>query len=530
MDFDENDSFWSLDSMLPKSKDKPAPPASGKSTETTELVIDGNQKGGGEKIDFSSWLAKKAEGSEQKNGEVFEYTPKNPLIKSVRVTRAARQVKSTERFLVDGRALLNAEGEFCGNEPLESVFPQYARLTDAQKKCYIGFRTEVRAGRFPIVSLPYIYLYLYELINFDEIAPQKRAEQMSELLIGYSELDEKLFSDICRWLADLCLVYGIPIPDAVFGDIHTRVLKHAAVKEIFALKSTDGAEDKLYGFLLSTSRYDARASKFYPEYKKYYDEYIDKAVCYALTEIARRDSHLAINREDTVRLTREAFFGAYKTAGAYCTVTVECLCITHSDEEKRMVSELVRYAENCVRSALGIKQRLTVSYLPLDKKELVKSYIREHLTVSVQQKRINERVPEIPEYEKLYEPKSERVSFADAEKIEESSWSVTEKLVTAFDGEEYEEAPTPDAPEKEETVAPVTPENAIMDGLLAVFEGDNERFKQVAGACGYLPAALADMINDMLLDEIGDVALEEDGNGYKISEWYKDEIKEMLGI
>lgn len=551
-DLDENDSFWSLDNMLPPSALQKKTVIGGGDVKAVEIELPAKTeskyppitKSAGERINYAEWLKKR---DEYKKSEAVaskkvlkRYEHKNPLIRTVTVTSDASTRELSERFLKNGRALFEKEAEFKGNVSYGSVYPQYATMTAEQLMCYIGFRTELRNGRYPNVDRAYIYLYLYELINLTElITPTECADSIARLICGYPECDEKLFADMCNWLADVCLINELDLPDCIYGDVHPRILKLARMKEIFIKQVKEGEQSNVYRLMLSTGRYDYRTSKFYAEYKEYYDKYIDDAVCYALSEIQKTDHRFRYS-ESVCTIVRESFFGAYRTSGAKRSISAELVCITHSDEEKRIVSELIRYAENCLRGMLSIKQRLTVSYINLEKKAFIKKYLAENVrglpsVKHTEIKRETER--EIPEYEKLYEPKREEMSLEGAERIEALSWGVTEKLVTAFDeAPEIPETEVAGAIEeaedllKSEISAPDVQDGngVIITALGYLFARDNEGFKSYALSVGTLPDALADRINEYLLDEIGDVGVENDGDGYRIAEWYTEDIEKLL--
>ncbi|MBR2474375.1 MAG: TerB N-terminal domain-containing protein [Clostridia bacterium] len=549
--FDDKDGFWSLESMLPPSAFEKRYTKAQNDVTAVEIEIEGvsSEKTepipkrsepeyppitakAGEKIDYSEWLKRRQEykNLRQSSGRriVREYDRKSPLIKRVTVSESSGVRQMTERFLTDGKRLFNAEGEFTGNVGYQAVYPQYATMTSEQLSCYIGFRSEIRKGRYPTVDRAYVYLYLYELINLtDMLTPSERAQGVAGLICGYSECDDKLFSDMCSWLADICLIYGLDVPECIYGEAHPRVLKLARIKELFLKRARDGQQSDTYRLMLSAGRYDYRTSKFYPEFKEFYDKYIDDAVCYALSVIGKTDSRFRYDENNVCMITRESFFGAYRTSSVRYTVTVELVCVTHSDEEKRIVSELTKYAENCLRSMLSVKQRLTVGYINLEKKAIIKKYLSERVTALPDIKRSVARKAEaenIPEYEKLYEPRNEELSFEGAAKIEERSWDVTEKLVSAFDAEpeQYEE-------QIDEAVTEPTGElDVIISAIRLLTKGESDGFKNLAFKLGTLPDALADSVNEYLLDKIGDVAIECDGNEYNVASWYTDDINELL--
>lgn len=547
---DEKDDFWSLESMLPPSAFKKKAVESSYDVNAVTLDIGGSDAPKGEAIPprpapkYPPITARvnRAPSADTKNKQdkapEISYVPSCPLIKRVDIIDCTFSGAASERFLSDGYALIDKECSFEGNVPYLTAFPQYATATEAQRRCYIGFRTELRNGRYPEVDKAYLYLYAYELINLTSyLTPEKRAEMLANALYGCDWTDDKTFSDLCTWLGDMCLVHRLDVPEVMYEDsVHTRAMKLARVREIFTKHTAAPLSEQAYRFALSACRYDYRTSRFYKEYKQYYDKYIDDAVCFAMQKIAETSFDLKL-RDETCTLTRESYFGAYRTAGVRYRIVLECACITHTDAEKSLVTDLVKYAENCLRAALGIKQRLTVEHLNIQRKEMLKRYFAENVArkVSPTVKPSAEKtaaVPEIPEYERMYEPKSEVLSFENAAMIEEMSWEVTDKLVTAFEGEEIEEIPQEETPlvETEITVSAVTgATDPLIEGLKLLRNNDYQAFCELAKRLGKLVDAFADEINEMLLDEIGDVGLEGDGTRYWIAEWYCDEVAEIVG-
>jgi hypothetical protein len=209
---------------------------------------------------------------------------------------------------------------------------------------------------------------------------------------------------------------------------------------------------------------------------------------------------------------------------------MELACLTRDDEVKRTVSELAKYAENCLRSVLGIKPRLTVSFVNREIKNVIKIFIAENTSFIAPVIRKNEKTPQIqnvPDYEKMYEPTQKEFSFEDAERIEENSWSVTEKLVTAF--EEESEKPPITAPLTENKQRITTKRSdTSMRGLAAIMSGDMHALDEAAREGGMLTEALVDKINELMLEKIGDIAIERTENGYAVAEWYVEDVSALL--
>ncbi len=551
--FSESDSFWDLELLLPK-REKQLSAARGFDTSSPEFRADingGAEASSGEKIPpkpqgeeyppiraksqavgFDAWLEerKHLERSRGLRGKrtVEQYQPDNPYIKSVTVCVDEYPARTVERFLSNAERSYPLEGEFNGNVPFESYYPQYSLMNEAQLSCYIGFRSLVRRGEYPKVDKAYIYLYLYEIINLtSRMQPEERARAICALINGYPDSDTRLFSDMCNWLSDICLIYKVELPENVFGDNISRVVECASVKEFYI--RTERGVDAGIAFVLGSGRYDYRRSKFYSEYKAYYDKYINPAVCFALKEIASSDSRYGGSEEELCTLTHESYFGALCTAAVRRTISLECVCVTRSESVKRTVTELVKYAENALRKLLGIKPRLTVNELSMDRKALIKKYFAEHASeippIAGRLARVKSAVKPVeqaPDYERLYEPKSTELSFEEAERIEKLSWSVTEKLVV----DEAEEAPEEVLPD-ENTVEDHGDDAFLRRAMAVLVTEGSEAFCAFAKQNGGIPDALADEINARLYDALSDVAIMI-GNVYEFVPDYEDEIRDFI--
>ncbi len=553
--FSETDPFWDLELLLPKTEKKVCSsqkydtqtedfksdvfsfdkaPKSEKIPQRQEndifLPITQAPKNHGKS--FDAWLEerKQLERSRGLRGKktVESYTPNTPLIKSVSISVEERPARTGERFLADAHKFKEHEAEFKGNVPFESYYPQYSQMNAEQISCYIGFRSEVRAGRYPAVDKSYIYLYLYELINLTERAPEERVNAICGLINGYSDSESRLFSDMCNWLCDICLIYKVDLPDGVFGENIFRVIECASVKEFFI--KTEQGFDAGIAFLLTCGKYDYRKSRFYSEYKIHYDKHINSAVAYALKEIARSDSRFSGADESICTLTHESYFGALCTSAVRRTISLECVCVTRSESVRSTVTDLTKYAENMLRKRLGIAPRLTVNALTLDRKELIKSYFYEavkELPIPLKQsKKLKESTPNVsymPEYEYLYEPKSSEISFEKAKEIERSSWQITEKLVAELEPEAEEFNEKYDISSEKENSTETNESGFLREALKVLLEHGSDEYCKFVRDNGRFPDSVADMINEKMYETVFDIVINV-GEIYETIPDYEDEI------
>jgi len=547
-------------------------------------------KGGG-KIDYATWLQRRKDGDGRDitgmgADERFEYIPENPLIFRARVVRRCDFDGIEERSLSDMRMLADVTAEFSENVEFTALFPQYSRMTDEQRICYIGFRTEALNGRFPQVSESYILFFLYEIINLSERFPPREAVKLiCSLMCEYRNCSDSLFSFMCDWLADYCLINRFSAPFELLAPIRERVYKRATWKEFYVPFNAEAAEPDACVLLSTASDYDYRGGKFYTaETADCFETHIPKAIGAVLRAGIGLEPAAAGEKKDITTLSHDAFRGAFRSARLRYTVSIDCACFTRSPLLRQTVTAMVKYAENFVREMLGIRSRLSVSCLAGDKKETIKAYFEpfiKHESQRAPLKRGRKKknpdgvfVPTVPEYEKYYEPQSEGFSPELAAKIESDSWETTGLLLNAF-GEEgrgagvepsnvgdiaedtvnsyeseldfaVEQGPKADeglvetngaeddkCASSEKATCGETGDFERMEirGLKLLLHGKSREFSLLARDCGLLADTLAERINEMAIDVYGDIAVESDGSidGFAIVEDYRDELTDIVG-
>ena len=223
------------------------------------------------------------------------------------------------------------------------------------------------------------------------------------------------------------------------------------------------------------------------------------------------------------RTKRDAFTGALCCPQVKKSIEIEYCSFSHSHELRFIITDILKYAENRIRAHIGVKSRITVSILPDGIKRLADEYFASELPIRVSHPSIPE---EIPEYEKLYEPSTSGLSLESAARIEELSWETTGKLVEAFDGEVPEEIvePEPEPIDEENSLWELLNENEIAFIRAALAE-DLALQSSIASRMGSLPDIIADRINTLAADTMGDILLEDIGGGYAVLEDYIEETK-----
>lgn len=542
-----SDHFWDLDFMLPPKKTTAV-----FSRDTEAVLID--VADGQDKTEPYTSIPRlgtpKPESAKDKAAEpIFSYKPDNPLINKVSVWHWPSKYSFYERFRADAIKYYSLTGSECGFVPFFSYMPQYMQLNREQREYYLWWRENARRNNWIKTDYSYIYLYIYEIINLpDFIAPAKGLEMLCDVWLACRAQFPKLDRYLTEWVCDYCLVNMMDPPYNRLTPVMGAVLDCASFKE-FYLKTGEGTQKPyLIALLNFASNYNWRQSKFYnDETAELYEKHIEGAFLYTMEKLADSDRRFKAGEKNIVpaKLTRDAFSGSLCAYNIKRRVDIEYSSCTRSPELRMLVTDLIKCAENHVRALLGIKNRFSVSSLS----EKMKSAMAEYFEPFRPKKKPKE--PPVPEYMALYESKSDGLSPENALNIERSSWSVTNRLVDAFDAEsEPEEAPEEikesvesketeemqAVPGKSEAAPPAADSNndgsaiaaQVKEGLSVICDKGGTDFAKWANSVNMLPDAAAEMINEALYDIIGDIVLEDNGGVYALIEDYRSDIEEII--
>ncbi|MBQ4327042.1 MAG: TerB N-terminal domain-containing protein [Clostridia bacterium] len=428
-----------------------------------------------------------------------------------------------ESFLCDGRRLFDETREGCPYYSYFSYVPQYSQLSSGQLDCYLDLRRQWRAGEAPKAEYSYLLLYVSELINVDpdtETVPKK----IAILWQNYRHTYPKLDSLIPEWITDYCLLTRVMPPKGLSGELEEYIFSHAALRELF-FSGKDGDVKKLVDSGAYTT-YDYRKSKFATKENLPIFEQIIPAVVAATLRRLGSEGKL---RYGTGKLNRHMFTGLLCTPWRKCRLEVDYISLSRSHEVRYIVTDAVKHAENKIRAYLGIKSRLTVYSLPTEDRKIIDSMISEMLGGEKKPKAEEEK----SEYSHLYDLPKHEFSLDAAKKIEEDSWQTTERLIEAFEEEAAVSVPIEEKPVAVPEVQSVE-ENDLVSALSEYIEfvraardGDFSAQRAFADSHGLLAGSIADRINEISADILGDILLEECSSGYKIIEDYAEEIKDV---
>lgn len=533
---DDIDRFWDLNTLLPK-KRLVSPAYSAPNTDTVEINIDSPAQ-----RDNDVAIPPRADVQKYRSHALepyLIYTPENSLIRRVEVSKWSNKFNFYENFRMDAVRLWSRAATECEHVPFFAYVPQYSQLKYAQLKWYLWWRENVRGGVYLRTDFCYILIYIYEILNCPNlIEPERGIELLCDIWLAYRAQHPRIDSYMCDWLCDYALINKLPCPTHRLEPILGEIVAKANFKEFYISGANTSAAAEM---LSHTSTYDFRKSRYVTaENISVFAAHIRAAFDRVWHEVISKNS---TDSAKLLRVERVSYEGALCVYDMKRTVAVEYASYTRSPRFRFVATDIIKYSENRVRMALGIKSRLKVEELTDEMRACIDRYFDENLPAQkkVRAPKYGESENIVPEYEKHYEPISSTLSVENAMQIEKASWGTAELLSAAFEEEKADaslEAIAPTKPklltaaensgQDEFSVLVGMLDSTALDALTLLANGDADGVAKSAKGVGMLADALADKINECAFDIIGDSIIEPDGTGYRIIADYEGDIKKWL--
>lgn len=198
-------------------------------------------------------------------------------------------------FLRQAKLLENYEDDYPYNGDPVRYFPTYQSLTDEELRGYFTWRAKARRGEYCPTSLPFIFLYIYELLNqIGVVNPMDGHEKLLAVNREYGATENKIPAYLNQWLMDYVVYYNL---DASLLADTVQVVRDRCVYMLERVNEED--EDKIVDAIKQLAPRWLSRSKFYAEHF----EDMDTVICRVLR---RMDAHYAAKCKKTMT---EQFFG-----------------------------------------------------------------------------------------------------------------------------------------------------------------------------------------------------------------------------
>ena len=558
----ELDDFWDIESLVPASrKPRPVPPrpqSKDRHISTVQIELDTPQTKSTSPLVQDAPLTatvpprtpRASVDAEANKLPMLSYQPKHPLIREVRVLPWRSDFRFYERFCTAARELFSCHGEPCESVPFFSYMPQYDQMNRAQLDWYLYWRDRVRAEQYLSTDYSYIFLYLFEVINLpDKIPPVEGQRMLCKMWQHYRDEHPLLNRYLADWICDYSLIHQLPPPaNEVAVDLRL-IATSSSFREFYAYPTGNDEGHDAAVYLLFATNYDYKKSKFYlagNEQASAARKHIPAAISTVLHSLEAEGSGLTDIKMQKATLSRDSFIGALCSGEMKRRIEVDYCSFQRSFELRYLITDIIKYTENRLRRLFGNKSQLSIFGLPDKIKAILDAYFERELPMA----RRTQIPPPRPEYEALYDLPATEVSLERAAEIERTSWDVTERLVEAFEevGDPQPERTADQAVEPavfavdETSRTSAAQEGAseesngssllpYRDFILAALNGDMARQRDIARERGLMTDVLAEQINDIAVELIGDIVLESDeGGAYTVIEDYVDDVKQMIDI
>lgn len=524
---EEKDDFWNIEKLIPKRKTQMHPFVS--KPMTSEITVPGEDAP--EPDDSGSGRL-----TTENHGNAYSersYTPaKRGFIHKVTVRRFNDRYDFYGNFRKAALIYYDYSTPKSRFEPFYSYMPQYSQLTQAQRDYYFYWRHELREGRYIKSDYSYVYLYVYEILNLpDKFPPEDGLRALVDVWCRYRSELPKLDLYLSAWVQDYCLMYGLECPMDRLSPFIFDVISASSFKEFYLSDIDDAGEHGVLAMMACLSDYDWNKGKYaHGENAAGYRRHMEGAMGRLITELWHTGHIIGTDAEPTT-LVRDAFPASLCTHTVKSKLIVEYYPLSGAEKLRSAITDAVRYTENKLRTALGVKSRLSIKNLPDDYRRIIDSYFDGLYGKTVAVAR------ETPEYEKLYEADETCMSTSGADEIERSSWTTTMRLIPEEEKEEIEETTRNADKNSGSAINSTNPHNCegITDSeywglspetvgfLRAVLGGESP-----SGISGADAARMADVINEAFSDNFGDIIIEFTERGYEIIEDYKEDVEKWL--
>lgn len=416
--------------------------------------------------------------------------------------------------------------------PFNSMFPTYGSMTTGQMRSYFTLRTSLRHGQFPDVSPGYILLYAYETImNIGVETPEEGCEVLMELRDNYSFLRGRR-SDFPEWMRGYVAYHNLK---SHFREMFSREYEEAEFRKVISnCQEADGR--RLFDVVCDMSSYDMRRKATFGHDPDTVREAVVAVVrdavpriesfnsrdiatlcfgerrnvpCFLFPRVPYYDPHPVENARVEV-----APGYRYECENGYWSKTQSFRVI----QAKTMWKKILRETDLRLRELLGASHRLQ----PAADKGFYEQVADEAVERWARQRAERQRRREA-------ESRRVRIDFRKLGQIRDDAEAVRDRLLEDTDTETPEETPfVPAAGAKPAAAqaAPEADESREARFLRLLLEGGD--WRQYLRGIHVPEGVMVENINNRAMEAIGDIVLEDSGDGLRVIEDYRADIEKLV--
>ena len=421
--------------------------------------------------------------------------------------------------------------------------PTFADMSILQMRSYFTLRTLLRQGRHPEAALSYLQVYTYETLMLIGVeSPEEGLAILSDLKEHYGHLYQQLGESLSRWIKDFVVYYGME-------DQKERcfALEIASDKTAMALANyTKLSDDTFFIIMEPLQKYKIKEAALYKKHPADTRIVAGRTLKAAATAMERQyqcpfdQLCLGVRRKRYYTMFDNAVFHAGEKKGDEVFEVsprrkyvhknglwiVDVFAEGYHSRVRETISEVLHETDRQLRDALGvkikIKSRLGDRHLQETIEQVVSDYMKEKAEAAR---------PKIEvDFSKLARIRADADVVRDALLADEEKREVetAEETATINDVEDKEEVKKSQDLQKSEAEpsAPsfCTAEEAHFLQLLMSGADWSAYLRSI-----HVPAGvMTENINGKMMDELGDIVLDDDGSGPAIIDDYLDDVKAKM--
>lgn len=434
-----------------------------------------------------------------------------------------------------------------------SYWSTYEAMDKAQQKWYFFWRAEFRQGTVQKTDLSYLFINIYETLHLVGFNNANEAfEYLKRLWQSYRELHPKLDNYLVNWLVDFSEYYDLgKDPLGLTWELAQQGVKTSNSDLTIASWLAHGRPDDLNINMVRTLiDYNPQSGKFYKDTKDK-ERILDRCKVTLLTvnrfyfETLDKSVFDAFLPKKSINVERQAFAGAvFAFENKMLKIATVKAYSTH-EPLREILTSAVKYGENLLRREMGFSGSRRGIELPKNLEDYLKASIN----------------PQDEQIVELAKPKREVViDESRLEKLQLESEAIRKQLLEGKEEElKLEDSsdfnfPAPSAPPKKASrfaIPADTPANLLteLDEVATILDS---QVNQVHGlkilhfikSRGWealrvdISAAIDDInfensldtLNELAINELGDLLIITEDNLLIVSEDYQDELEFLLEL
>lgn len=426
-----------------------------------------------------------------------------------------------------------------------SYFPSFRDMSVPQLRSYFAIRRQLRLGKFPDVSLSYIFVYVYEtLMKVGVNTAEEGYEILSEINEAYRKSEPKLNRYLTPWLRDYVVYNNL---SCHFPDVFKAEREQDDIASL--LSSYDTADEQtLFSTFCDIGKYDPRkGALFTKEQSRLISCTI--AVLRHIIPVVEKTCHHRIGtlfagkrvKRSATMFSNALFYDPSPVRNVEIEVSPlrRYLCrgglwtrdeFIGSDKSfAKLIGAILREVDSQLREVLNVKPRLKPSLAVQPYREQIRGAVMAWLAED--KRRIAEE-----------EAERRRVSinYGMLGRIRNDADVIKDKLLDGIIPED-EAAPiepalplvetTPNQPVHEEADAThnrqAQDEESREHTFLRLMLTDGD-WHQYLRSIHVPEGVMVENINNEMMDKIGDIVIEDNGDGLQLIEDYREDIERIV--